>query len=84
MAKVTIRFVYERDYEIPDMGWFCVGDALVNYGQIYNWEDGKVTDNIFNNPVSDMRYVGNLYDWIQGRDDSDAWEPLEEEETSDA
>lgn len=97
MRKITIRHVYERDYEIPDdMGLFYVADALVNYGQVLEVVETHTTDfqgdvevvergNIFNKPVSKMRYVTNLYDYNNsGYQESEAFFPVKEEEPEHA
>lgn len=92
MAKVTIRFVYERDYEIPEMSYFQFGDCLVMGGDIVNYEGNpdagdqeefetvSVEGNIFDKPLGKMRYVSNLYNFHQENEMENDWIVAEENE----
>lgn len=81
MPKITIRFVVERDYEIDDMAWIHIGDALVCGGEIYSGDDLKSQGNIFDKPLSKFRTLGNFYDFQNSHDEDDwAWVIAEENE----
>lgn len=92
MAKVTIRFVYERDYEIPEMSFLQLGDSLVMGGEIIHYEEKpyagdqeefetvSVVGNIFDKPLGKMRYVSNLYNFHQENEMENDWIVAEENE----
>ena len=83
-TKITVRFVVEQDFEVevrdPKLGlggWPCIGDNMVCYGD--DVHDLTTTDNIFNNPVSDIRPVdenwiaSNLYNLGLGNEYTQPW-----------
>ena len=97
--KITVRFVVEQDFEVAvkdeKLGLgspFAIGDAMVSSG--YDVWDVTTQENIFENPVSEMRPVqdGHFFDcnmysvsgvqpWLlEGEEDPN---PFEEDEDED-
>ena len=64
--KITVRFVVEQDFEVEvrdsDLGMgsvFAIGDIMVSSG--HDQWNVLTHNNIFDNPVSDMRPVQNSH-----------------------
>ena len=97
--KITVRFIVEQDFEVnvtdEKLGLgspFAIGDAMVSSG--HDVWDVTTQENIFENPISDLRPVqdkhffdSNMYTapevhpWLlEGNEDPNPYEEYEDDE----